>query len=158
MFVAVGYKHMRARRQMFIKAKDLGYTLATYISSKAHIDASNQIGENCMLLHGAILEPFAQVQDNCFINTATVICHHAKIQSHCFIAAKALVGGFTKIGSNSFLGFQSTVVQKLSLSSETLLAANSLLLKNSKKSTMYAGSPAKIISEHTDSGIQISDA
>ena len=37
MFVAIGYGNMRAREHMFNKAKNKGYDLVSYVSSKAFL-------------------------------------------------------------------------------------------------------------------------
>jgi len=155
LFVAIGYRSMRVRRALFLKAKAKGYPLASYISSQAILDDSNRIGDNCMLLPGVILEPFASIEENCFLNTGVTVCHHSKIRAHSFLAARSLVGGYSEVGENSFLGFQATVIQQLVLAPETLVAANSTLLQNSEESTMYAGSPAKVIKKHSELGIRI---
>lgn len=157
MFIAIGYKSMRSRSSIFRKVKDKKYHLASFLSKHAHYDDSNTIGENCILLQGSILEPFARVDDNSFINTGVIICHHAHIKSHCFIAAGSLVGGYSVIGFNCFIGFRASLAQKLRLADETLLGAHSLCLSNTQKHSMYIGAPAKLISTHEDLGIRIVD-
>ncbi len=154
-FAAIGYKSMRTRRMLFEKMSLKKYTIASYISSRAIIDDSNEIGHNCTILPGAILEPFVKIDSNCFINTGVVICHHSKIQAHCFLAAGSLIGGYVVIEECSFVGFRATVIQQLQLAPETLIAANSTLLKNTEESTMYAGTPAKAIKTHLERGIEI---
>jgi len=155
LFAAIGYKSMRVKKALYEKAAATPFPIASYISPKAIVDASNTIGENCMVLPGAILEPFANLEENCFINTGSTVCHHSKIRAHSFLAARSLVGGYSEVGENSFLGFQSTVLQQLVLAPETLVAANSLLMHNSEISTMYAGSPARAVKRHAETGIQI---
>ena len=155
LFAAIGYKSMRVKKALYEKAAATAFPLASYISPKAIVDRSNQIGENCMVLPGAILEPFASLEANCFVNTGSTICHHSRIEAHSFLAARSLVGGYSVVGENSFLGFQSTVLQQLHLAPETLVAANSLLMQDSEISTMYAGTPARAIKSHAESGIQI---
>jgi len=75
LFAAIGYKSMRVRQALFEKASATDYPLASYISSKAIVDGSNKVGQNCMILPAAILEPFASIESNCFINTGAVVCH-----------------------------------------------------------------------------------
>ena len=154
-FAAIGYKSMRVRQMLFEKMRTKKYTIASYISSKAVVDDSNKIGDNCTILPGAILEPFVQIHSNCFINTGVIVCHHSEIKAHCFLAAGSLVGGYAVIDECSFVGFRATVIQQLKLARETLVAANSTMLKNTEESTMYAGTPAKAIRTHLERGIDI---
>ncbi len=155
LFAAIGYKSMRVRQALFEKASATDYPLASYISSKAIVDDSNKLGQNCMILPAAALEPFATIESNCFINTGAVVCHHSTIRAHCFLAARSLVGGYSEVGENSFLGFQSTVIQQRILARETLVAANSLLMENTQECPTDAGRPATPIKIHHDTGIQI---
>lgn len=157
MFVAIGYRSMRIRKSIYEKTKLKGYLHANYISSSSCMDASNKVGENNAILHNVVLEPYAVLGNNNVINTNTVICHHAVISDHCFIAANSLIGGFSQVKDNCFIGFSSTTLQKLILDEETLIAAGSLMNVNSKKYTMYAGTPAKAISTHEETGIEIKD-
>lgn len=155
MFVAVGYKNMRLRKELYKKTIDKGYSHINYISSKAVVDKSNIIGKNNAILHNVVLEPFSKIGDNNIINTNVIICHHAEILNDCFIAAKTLVGGFTIIKNNCFLGFSSTILQKLVIEDETLIAAGAVVNKNSSRYEFLAGIPAKLISLHKLNGIEI---
>lgn len=155
MFVAVGYKNMRLRAKLYKKTVDKKYEHINYISSKSIIDESNIIGKNNAILHGVVLEPFAKIGDNNIINTNVAICHHANIMNDCFIAAKSLVGGFTTIKNNCFIGFSSTILQKLIIEDETLVAAGSIVNKNSSKFDFLEGTPAKVVSNHKENGIEI---
>ena len=156
-FIAVGYKNMRVRKLLFEKVQEKNYTMASFISKNVLRDPSVKIGENCFVLQGAILEPFCEIEDNTYINSGVTVCHHAKVSKHCFIAAKALIGGYVRIGENSFLGFSSVVLQKLSLSAETLLGAGAICVRDTTPHGMYLGSPAKYIKTHKKFGIKIVD-
>lgn len=155
MFIAIGYKNMRLRKALFKKTKDKGYIHANFISSKAHVDSSNLMGENNAILHNVVLEPFAKLGNNNIINTNVTVCHHAVIEDDCFIAANSLIGGYSIIKNNCFIGFSATILHKLTLENETLIAAGTLMNQNSTAYTMYAGIPAKVISNHQKQGIQL---
>ena len=155
LFAAIGYKSMRVKKYIFEKISKSGYKIATYISKDAILDSSNKIGINCMILPGVILEPFATIKDNTFLNSGVTVCHHSTIESHCFLAAKSLIGGYTVVGENSFIGFNATVLQQLTLAPETLVAAGSIMTRNSETSTLYMGSPAKAKRVHKERGIEI---
>lgn len=154
-FVAIGYKSMRAKKSLYLKVKNSGYKFATYISKDAIVNKSNNIGDNCMILPGVILEPHAIIEENTFLNTGVTVCHHSIIKAHSFLAARSLVGGYTEIGENCFIGFQATVLQQLKIANETLIAAGATMLNNSEASTVYAGVPAKPIKSHPEKGIEI---
>jgi len=152
-FAAIGYKSVRTHKLLFEKIANLSFPVASYISSKAIVDISCKIGINCLILPGVILEPDTIIEENCFINSGATVCHHAIIKAHSILAAKSLVGGYSIIGESSLIGFHATVTELLEVATETLLGAGSTLLQNTHKHTLYLGSPAKPIREHSDTGI-----
>ena len=152
-FSAIGYNSLRIHKNLYEKVKKLHFSVANYISSKAIVDDSVKIGDNCLILPGTILEPNVVIEENCFLNSGVVVCHDAKVKAHTVMASGSLVGGYSTIGECSLLGFNSTVVELLNVGRETLLAAGSVLLQNSEDYTMYAGVPAKVIRKHENSGI-----
>ena len=153
MFVAMGYTCMRAREKMYIRAKEAGYTLASYISSKAIVDTTNVLGDNNAILQGAVLEPFSIIGSNNVVYTNAVICHHAVVGSHNFLAAQVLIGGCSTVGDLCFFGFKATVLQKLQVADETLVGAHSLLRTNTDPCTLYIGCPATEAGEHSEQGV-----
>jgi len=156
-FVAMGYKSMRARADVYEALRADSYQFASFISPLAQVDAKASIGGNVIILHGAVIEPFAKISSNTFINSSVTICHHCMIDKHCFIAANSVVGGYTHIGEKSFLGFNSTILQKLLVAEETLVAASSTILNNTMPHGKYIGTPAILASEHSTLGIQIKE-
>lgn len=155
MFVAIGYSHMRVRKIIYKKAKNKGYELVNYISSKVTKDDSNIIGENNAILHNVVLEPFAKIGNNNILWSSSVICHNVVIKDHSFIASQSLVGGYSIVNDNCFLGFNSTIIHNIEVAEETLVGAKSLILKDTDKKSKYIGSVAKKVSEHHE-GIEIS--
>lgn len=152
-FAAIGYKSVRTHKVLFEKIAQLSFSVASYISSKAIVDASCKIGINCLILPGVILEPDTTIEKNCFINSGAIVCHHTCIKAHTILASGSLIGGHTTIGESSLVGFNATVAELLQVADETLLGAGSLLLQNTEKHTMYVGTPAKAVRKHTDTGI-----
>ncbi len=157
MFIAIGYKEMRNRKVLYDIAKDKGYELANYISSKAIIYDNLEVGENNVIMGNVQIEPFVKIGNNNIFWSDTLICHDTRIKDHNFFSGKTLVGGLCKVENGSFLGFNSTVIQKLNIADESLIAAKSLLLHDTVKYGKYVGIPAKKTEEHKKEGIIISD-
>ena len=154
-FAAIGYKSVRTHKRLFEKVAKLSFPVASYVSSQAMVDASCHIGVNCLVLAGCIIEPETLIEDNCFVNSGVIVCHHAVIKAHTILASGSLIGGHSTVGESSLIGFHATVAELLELGEETLLAAGSVLLNNTEKHTMYAGTPAKAVREHSDTGIKM---
>jgi len=155
-FAAIGYKSVRTHKRLFEKVAQLSFPIASYISSQAMVDSTAKIGKNCLILPGVNIEPYCIIDDNCFVNSGVIVCHNTHIYAHTILAAGSLVGGYVTIGESSLIAFHATVAELLNLGTETLLAANSLLLENTENHTMYVGSPAKVLRKHSDTGIVLS--
>lgn len=154
-FVAIGYANMRNRELMFNKAKNKGYDLVSYVSSKAILSPNIKLGDNNAILHGVIIEPNVEIGNNNIIWSSTTVCHDSKVGNHNFIAAGTVIGGFSKIENLCFIGFNSTIIQNIHILNESLIGAKSLQLSNTVQSSKWVGSPSKIVGYHQE-GIKIS--
>lgn len=84
MFIAIGYKEMRNRKVLYDIAKDKGYELANYISSKAIIYDNLEVGENNVIMGNVQIEPFVKIGNNNIFWSDTLICHDTRIKDHNF--------------------------------------------------------------------------
>jgi acetyltransferase-like isoleucine patch superfamily enzyme len=92
-FLPMSGRRMNRDRERFYKeAKSKGYSLISYVSSRA-ILCDNKIGENCFIFEGANLQPFAEVGDDSIVWCQTHVGHHSLIGDHVFISAGVTVSG-----------------------------------------------------------------
>ena len=154
-FLAVGYSNMRYRKEIFEKVKSLGYMMVNYIHPTAFIGNNVVLGQNNIILYSSVIEPNVRMGDNNIIWSSAVVSHDTRIGSHVFIASQVMVGGFSFIGDNSFLGFNCTILDHMSVATETLIGAKSLLTKDTDPYGKYFGVPAKKVDEHMEHGIRI---
>lgn len=156
LFLAVGYKDLRARSRLFAKARSAGYRLASFLDPHALVYQPEALGENCVVLGNAVVEPFCTLGDNNILWTGSTVCHGTRLGSHNFLAAGVVVGGECRVGDRCFFGFSSTVREKVSVADETLLGAQSLLLQDTTPGGTYLGIPARRSGGHAEDGIRIS--
>lgn len=142
-FVAVGYSSMVARKKMFDKAQSLGFKFINIICEGASIDNSAELGTNNIFMPGVTVEPFSKVGNNNIFWSGSLVCHDVIIENHNFFAAKSIIGGFSKVSECSFFGFSAVVVDNITVGSDVVLGASSLLLEDILSSGTYHGSPAK---------------
>src|SRR5437764_224380 len=109
-FVAVVYTQMnRLRTRLSQAARDRGYRLASYYSSRAFIWRNVKFGEHCFVFENNVVQPFVEVGNNVVMWSGNHIGHHSVIHDNCFISSHVVLSGFVEVGSNSFLGVNSTV-------------------------------------------------
>lgn len=144
LIVPLGPRQLNAlRAERYLNAKAMGYSFASYVSSRALTWPDLQIGENCMIYEGVIIQPFARIGDNCILRSGCNISHHAVIENHVFIAAGALVAGGAKIGERCYLGLGATVRDGITIANHCILGAGAVAVEDTIENSLYVGVPAK---------------
>jgi sugar O-acyltransferase (sialic acid O-acetyltransferase NeuD family) len=136
LFIALGYaKTNQIRQARFLEAKAMGYTCATYISSRAtYFD--NTVGENCFILENNVIQPFVTIGNNVTLWSGNHIGHHSKIRDHCFISSHVVVSGGCDIGENCFLGVNSTIRDNVTLGRFVVMSPGSIVMKDCEERTV----------------------
>ena len=102
------------RRDRYLEGRARGYRFARFIHPSCHV-YTDAIGENCLILEGCVIQPFATIGDNVMIWSMCVIGHHAQIGDHCFLSAQVGVGGRSTLGPECYLTAQTGVLPGLRL-------------------------------------------
>ncbi len=142
-FVAVGYKSMRARAAAYQRVVAEGYASFNIQAKTAYVANNAIVGLNNIFMPNVVVEPFVSIGNNNVFWSNASICHDTKIGHHNFFASNCTIGGQVNIGDLNFFGFSSTVLQNLHIQHETLIAASSLVTQNTDALARYQGLPAK---------------
>lgn len=153
--MCIGYKNMRSKKAKFEDLKNRGFKFANIIHPTVIICQNVIIGVNNILFPDVLLEPNVKIGDNNLIWSKSSVGHDAIIGNHNFMSGRVSVGGLCEVKDNCFLGVQVAMIQGLLIEDETNIVAGSFLYKDTSKSSRYFGSPAKKVSEHFDTGIEI---
>jgi sugar O-acyltransferase (sialic acid O-acetyltransferase NeuD family) len=133
----------RDREQVWLRAKDEGYSFISYISSRATV-LTEEIGENCFILENNTLQPFSRIGSNTILWSGNHIGHDTTIEDSVFVASHVVISGRCRIGKYSYLGVNSAVRDGLRLSEGTFLGMSSALTKEVLEPWgTYIGVPAK---------------
>lgn len=137
-FAAIANSQMNKVRENKIKeAKIKGYSLASYISSKATLFGNVKLGEHCFILEDNTIQPFVEIGDNNILWSGNHIGHHSKIGHNNFITSHVVVSGNTVIGNNCFIGVNSTLRDKIEIANESLIGAGSFITRSTEKKGVY---------------------
>ena len=138
MFVAVGYQDLnRFRAKKYEEAKSKGYSLISYVSSRAANFGSIEVGDNCFVLEFAVLQPCSKIGNDVFIWSSNHIGHHARIGDHCYIAGNVVVSGSTNVGPYCFIGVGATLGHEINIGEESFLGAATLITKDVEPRSVY---------------------
>lgn len=141
MFVALSYSALNAvRKEKYLAAKSLGYSMASFISSGATVPSDADIGENCFVFEDNTIQPFVKIGNNVTLWSGNHIGHHSQIHDHCFIASHVVISGGVTIHEQCFIGVNATLRDHITVGSQCVIGAGALLLADAEPNGVYVGS------------------
>ena len=130
-FVAVSYAKLNGVRiEKVAAARQKGYRLVSYLSSRATAFPGFQLGENCFILEDNTIQPFARVGANVTLWSGNHIGHHSEIADDVFMASHVVVSGGVRIGRASFVGVNVTIRDHVTIGERCVLGAGALVLED----------------------------
>jgi len=105
-FVALEHGRVnRARAQVCDAATALGFALASFVSPRATVAASVQLGAHTLVLEGATLQHGCRIGDDTIVRAGAFIGYDGRIGAHnylgaqCFIDQQVVIGDYNTLGS-----------------------------------------------------------
>jgi sugar O-acyltransferase (sialic acid O-acetyltransferase NeuD family) len=137
-YVAMVYTQLnRLRARLAAASKELGYSLASYVSSNAFVWRNVEMGEHCFVFEDNVVQPFVKLGHNVVLWSGNHIGHHSRIRDHVFVSSHVVVSGSVDIGENSFLGVNSTLVNDITVGRDTWLGPNVTLTRDAPAGSVY---------------------
>lgn len=138
MFIAVGYSDVnKLRERIYHQAKEKGFRLLTYISSKATVWTTD-IGDNCFVMEDNTVQPYVKLGNNVILWSGNHIGHHSVIEDHCFLASHVVVSGHCRIKERTFVGVNATLRDAITIERDNVIGAGALVLRNTKPEQVFA--------------------
>jgi len=151
MFVAMSYAKMnKLRAEKYYQAKQLGYELVSYISSRCSFLTEYPVGENCAILEDNTIQPFVRIGNNVTLWSGNHIGHDATIDDHCFLASHIVVSGHVHIHPYCFIGVNATLRNSIEIAPETLIGAGAIIMKNTEPKGVYLPQRAELFKKKSD--------
>lgn len=150
MFIALSYARMnRVRAEKYARAKALGYTLATYVSSRCSY-LTDPPGDNCFILEDNTVQPFVRIGNDVTLWSGNHVGHDSVIDDHCFVTSHVVISGNVKIGPYCFLGVNSTLRNSIVVAPETLIGAGAVIMKDTRPKGVYLPQRAELFEKTSD--------
>ena len=138
LFVAVSYAKMnRIRAAKYAEAKQRGYTLASYVSSRATVLTTHPVGDNCFILEDNTVQPFVRIGSDVTLWSGNHIGHDSTIGDHTFIASHVVVSGHCTIGESCFIGVNATLRNAITIAPRTVIGAGAVIMKDTRPGDVY---------------------
>ncbi|MBN4081102.1 acetyltransferase [Caldithrix abyssi] len=157
-FVAISYTQLnRVRSRLYNLTKQKGYSLASYVSSRAFVWRNVDIGENCFIFENNVIQQHAKIGNNVILWSGNHIGHQSVIKDHCYIASHVVISGFCEVGEHCFLGVNSCSGDNIKIGKDSIIGAGAVVTKDTEPGKVYVGNPAKPLqhrSSYTTFGVQ----
>ena len=118
------------RTRLFDLLKTLKAELPVIKSPFSYCSPRAVVGEGTILLHGGVVNAYAEIGANCIINSMALIEHDVKIANHCHIATGARVNGGVVIGQGSFIGSGCVIREGVRIGERSVIAAGEIVFKD----------------------------
>jgi sugar O-acyltransferase (sialic acid O-acetyltransferase NeuD family) len=143
-YVAVVYTQLnRLRARLMDTARDKGYALASYISSRAFVWPNVKLGEHCFIFEDNTVQPFVTLGDDVVLWSGNHIGHHSTVRDHVFISSHVVISGFVDVGENCFLGVNATVANNVTIGKDSWVGPGALIVKDTEPQSFYKTVPAE---------------
>ena len=143
--VAIGLNHKREEIVKTIKKYIPKLKWTSIISKDALVADKIKIGEGTIIISGTIINPGTVIGNHCSINTGSIIEHDNCLEDFSSTGPGVVTGGHVSIGKRSYLGIGCIIKNNIIIKSDCVIGAQSYVNKNTNKSEVLFGVPAKKI-------------
>lgn len=151
MFVAMSYARMNGvRRDRYLKAKEMGYPIETYVSSRCSWLADEPPGENCFILEDNTVQPFVKIGNNVTLWSGNHIGHDSVIADHCFFTSHVVLSGNCRVGEECFFGVNATIRDSTQIAPRTLVGAGAVIMKDTVEGGVYLPPRTQLIDKRSN--------
>src|SRR5262249_42417479 len=151
MFVALSYARMnRIRAEKYAAAKSRGYTLASYVSSRATVLTTHPFGDNCFILEDNTIQPFVRIGNDVTLWSGNHVGHDSTIGDHTFVTSHVVISGNCTIGESCFIGVNATLRNSIRIADRTLVGAGAVIMGDTREGGVYLPERAKLFSKTSD--------
>lgn len=137
MFIALSYSKInQLRAEKYFAAKEKGYELISFISSKATYYGT-PVGDNCFIFEDNTIQPKTRIGANVTLWSGNHIGHHSRIGDHCFISSHVVISGGVTVEPYSFIGVNASIRDHVVIGEKSIIGAGALIMKNVDPEGVY---------------------
>jgi sugar O-acyltransferase (sialic acid O-acetyltransferase NeuD family) len=139
MLVAMGFSKVNeSRARIYDECKSRGYSLISYVNSKAMVWPDVPIGDNSFVFEANVVQPGVTIGSDVVLWSGNHIGHDVTIGDHCFIASHVVVSGNVAIGDRCFIGVNATVRDGVKIAPRCVIGGGALIMKNTEEGAVYS--------------------
>ncbi len=147
--IAIGDNYSRSLLAKKIKKLCKQFKFINCIHPMSSIAFDVSLGEGNVVMAGATINTSSKIGNHCILNTNCSVDHDNKLLDFSSLAPNAVTAGNVKVGEFSAIGISASILQNISIEDNCIIGAGSMVNKNTKSNSVYFGTPAKFVRDHT---------
>jgi len=140
-FVAIGNNTIRETIQTELELA--GATIPILIHPNAILGEQVEIAIGSVIMAGVVINCCSKIGKGCIINTGSSLDHDNNIDDFVHISPGVHLAGTVKVGKSTWIGIGSTVSNNINITSNCIMGAGAVVVKNITEAGIYVGIPAK---------------
>jgi sugar O-acyltransferase (sialic acid O-acetyltransferase NeuD family) len=141
--VAIGVNLLRVQMAKWLG--DRGFQLISAVHPSAQLARGVTLGENTVVMAGAVINSDAQIGHSVIINTSAGVDHDCIIADGTHIAPGCHLCGSVTVGARTLVGAGTTIIGGVSIGCDTVIGAGSVVVADIPTGVVALGNPAKPI-------------
>jgi sugar O-acyltransferase (sialic acid O-acetyltransferase NeuD family) len=117
----------RLRAQKCKEAEEMGYKLASYISSAAFVAPTAKVGKHCFVFENNVIQDFVEIGENCILWSGNHVGHSSILEDNIYVSSHVVISGHCHVGVCCFLGVNSTLANGTTVGKETWVSHGTIL-------------------------------
>ena len=144
--IAVG--NNKVRTNLFNLLSNESFEFPVLCHPKAIVSKYANINSGTVILAGAVINAFTKIGFNSIVNTGAIVEHDCIIGNGVHLSPNVSLAGGAKVGDSTWLGIGSVTKQLVEIGANSLVGANSTVIRNIPSNVTAFGSPAVITKYH----------
>lgn len=132
------------RMTWLTKLEQAGYNIPVVIHPYSSVSQFCEIESGTVVMAGAVVNASSTIAKGCILNTSSSIDHDCVIGNGVHISPGVNVSGSVTVHDYSWLGVGAKIANNITIGSNTIVAAGTVVIKDVPDSVMVAGVPAQI--------------
>lgn len=138
-FVAIGVARINTlRAECVARVQADGYTLATFLSTRAHVHRDLDLRPNTMVMDHVMIHPGVSIGANTVLWSNCGVALKARIGDHAWVTS-AVIGDSSTIGDYSFIGLNATIAPFVNVGRHNLIGAGAVITRDTEDYQVFRG-------------------